>query len=175
MPIIAREPESNRDFVPAPPGTHIAVCCDVVDLGVLEVTYAGEAKRQHKVTLVWQIEETMADNRPFLVRKRYTLSLHQKAALRKDLEAWRGRPFSTEELQGFDLEVLIGKGCMLSVIHNPGSNGGTFANVAAIMKLPKGAPALQVRDYVRVCDREPGDQQTAPENRWEVSEDDVPF
>lgn len=181
MAIIAKETGSNRDFIPAPAGTHSAVCCDVVDLGVLEVSFGGETKKQHKVNLVWQIEEVMQDNRPYLVRKRYTLSLHEKAALRKDLEAWRGRPFTSEELQGFDLEVLIGKPCMLSVIHNPGKAGGVFANVVAIMKSPKGVPALTVRDYVRVSEREPAAQQQAPESQvpeWDggpISDDDIPF
>ncbi len=175
MAIIAKEP-AGRDFIPAPSGTHIAVCCDVVDLGVLEVSFGGESKQQHKVNLVWQIEEVMSDNRPYMVRKRYTLSLHEKAALRKDLESWRGRTFTPEELQGFDLEVLIGKGCILSVIHNPGNKGGVFANIAAIMKLPKGAPTLTVRDYVRVCDREPEPQSKAPEQDWgPINDDDVPF
>ena len=34
--------------------------------------------------------EQMSDGRPFTISKRYTWSTHEKATLRKDLEAWRG-------------------------------------------------------------------------------------
>ena len=43
----------------------------------------------------------MPDGKPFLVRRRYTASLHEKSALRKDLESWRGRAFTNVELDGF--------------------------------------------------------------------------
>lgn len=182
MPIVAKETSSNRDFIPAPAGVHAAVCCDVVDLGVLEVTFGGKTKKQHKVRIVWQIEEVMEDNKPYLVGKRYTLSLHEKAALRKDLESWRGRPFTQEELQGFDLEALIAAPALLNVVHNPGREGGVFANIASIMKLPKTMNTLKIRDYVRVCERAPEASNTwngavAPESPWpaEVADDDVPF
>ena len=36
MPIVAK---ASADFTPAPAGTHAATCVDVVDLGILEVTY----------------------------------------------------------------------------------------------------------------------------------------
>jgi hypothetical protein len=114
----------NSDYIPAPEGTFSAVCCDVVDLGMLEVTFGGKTKEQHKIWIVWQIEEVMADNRPYTVRKRYTLSLHEKASLRKDLESWRGRAFTASELEGFDVETVLGVACMLNVIHAAGSQGG---------------------------------------------------
>lgn len=182
MPIIAKESSSNRDFIPAPAGVHPAVCCDVVDLGVLEVTFGGKTKKQHKVRVVWQIEEVMADNKPYLVQKRYTLSLHEKAALRKDLESWRGRPFTPEELSGFDLENLIAAPALLNVVHNPGREGGVFANIASIMKLPKGMTQLTVHDYIRVCERKTEATETwngAPvtDPSWDggITDDDVPF
>ena len=173
MAIIAKS--SGGNFNPAPAGAWSSVCCDVVDLGILKVSYGGKEKEQHKVRLSWQIEEEMQDGKPFLVSKRYTLSLHEKAALRKDLESWRGRAFTDEELKGFDLEVLIGVPCMLSVVQvKSPTTGDTYANIAAIMKLPKSTPALGVRDYVRVQDREAKDE--GPENHpMEITDDDVPF
>jgi hypothetical protein len=49
---------------------------------MIEVTYLGKTQRKHKVTLVWQIDEDMDDGKPFLVRRRYTCSLHEKACCR---------------------------------------------------------------------------------------------
>ena len=171
MPIIAKA--SGTNFAPAPEGTHSAVCVDVVDLGILEVTYSGKTSKQHKIKIVWQIEEDRDDGQPYQVNKRYTLSLHEKASLRKDLESWRGRSFSDSELEGFDVEAVIGVGCLLNIIHNKGRDGGIFANVAGVMKLPKGSPTIKMRDYVRVSDRVPEAQAQA--NSLEIDDSDIPF
>jgi hypothetical protein len=152
MPIMARD---KGNFVPAPAGTHAAVCVDVEDLGLVKIAYADETSEKHMIYLHWQIDELNGEGYPFRVRKRYNLSLHEKATLRKDLESWRGRAFSTEELHGFDVEVLIGVPALLSVIHNPGRSGGVFANVQAIMRLPKSMTAPEPDStYIRVCNRE---------------------
>jgi hypothetical protein len=172
MPIIAKASGSN--FVPAPAGAHAAVSVDVVDLGTLEVTYAGKTKKQHKIEIVWQIAEDMEDGRPYRVKKRYTLSLHEKAGLRKDLESWRGRAFTDAELDGFDVESVIGVPCLLNVIHNA-SGGSVYANVSTIMRLPKGMTAPTQRDYVRVIDREPKQGEPAPQWNPEITDDDIPF
>lgn len=177
MAIVASA-KSGSDYAPAPAGTHPAVCCDVVDLGTLEVTFGGKTKSQHKVNIVWQIEELREDGKAFTVRKRYTLSLHEKSSLRKDLESWRGKAFTKEELEGFDLEVLIGVGCMVNVIHAPKKDGGSpWANVTGVMKAPKGMPTPKIVDYIRVCDRKEEDMnQAQPESRdYEITDDDVPF
>lgn len=174
MPIIAKKKASNPDFIPAPAGAHAAVCVDVVDLGMLEVTYGNKKKSQHKIRIVWQIAEMMADYKPYLVSRRYTNSLHEKASLRKDLESWRGKPFTEAELNGFDLENLLGAACYVNVIHNV-KDGDTFANVTSIMRLPKGMEAPKARDYVRVCDRPAEDQQHDDGAFAGITDDDVPF
>lgn len=180
MPIFASA-SGGTEYKPAPAGSHVAVCCDVVDLGVLEVTFGGKTKKQHKVNIFWQLsEELRDDDKPFIVRKRYTLSLHEKAALRKDLEAWRGRAFSNEELDKFDLENLLSVGCYVSVVHQTKADGsGTWANVASIMKLPKGVPTPKIVDYARVCDRKEAEGEPPPPDidtsGMGVDESDIPF
>lgn len=172
MPIIAKK-TGGGNFIPCPPGQFSAVCCDVVDLGVLEVSFGGKKKKQHKIYISWQVEEVMPDNRPFLISKRYTLSLHEKAALRKDLEAWRGRGFSEEELDGFDVESVIGAPCLINAVKN-----GEYTNVASIGRLHKSMTPLQVRDYVRVKDRPKTDEVQQQENQqWaeQYTDDDISF
>lgn len=170
MGIVAKD--SGGNFTPAPAGAHAAVCVDVVDLGILEVTYAGVTKSQHKIRIAWQIAEDMENGKPFLVQKRYTLSLHEKAALRKDLESWRGKAFTPQELGGFDVENLLHAPCMLNVIHET-KDGKTYSNIASIMRLPKGMLPPVPRDYIRVIDRTPEGQQ--PPASEEIGDDDVPF
>lgn len=170
MPIIASAGDSKA-FTPAPAGLHQAICCDVVDMGVLEVTYAGQTKKQHKVRIVWQIDERMEDGKPFIAQKRYTLSLHEKSTLRKDLESWRGRPFTDEELRSFDLEKLLSANCQIN-IQNIEKQGKTYANVVSIVPLGRGMSKIHVRDYVRVQDR---DQATQEPEVPELTDDDIPF
>jgi hypothetical protein len=176
MAIVAKK--TGTIFIPAPGGTWAAVCVDVVDLGTLEVNYGGKSKKQHKIRLVWQISELMSDTKPYIVQKRYTLSLHDKAQLRKDLESWRGKQFTADEEEGFDLEVLIGIPCLLNVIQVK-KESDTFANVAGIMRLPKGMEAPRARDYIRVVDREPedgGGGQLEDDSAFAgITDDDVPF
>lgn len=64
----------------------------------------------------------------------YTASLSEKANLRKHLEAWRGKKFTPEELEGFSLTNILGAPCMLSVIH---SDQGK-AKISSVSQIPKG-------------------------------------
>lgn len=180
MPIYASA-GSGTKFTPAPAGTHAAVCCDVRDLGVLSVEWQGQTKKQHKILVSWQIDEARDDGKPYLVSRRYTLSLHEKSGLRKDLESWRGRPFSEGELQQFDVETIMGKPCLLNVIHRT-SGGDTYANVAGVMAMPKNMPAPAVRDYVRFVDRtEANTEALADSEHYEsavasaITDSDIPF
>ena len=69
------------------------------------------------------------------ISKSYTVSLHEKAGLRKDLAAWRGRDFSEEEAKAFDVSKLIGAYCMVNVTTSE-ANGKTYTNVAGLTPLP---------------------------------------
>lgn len=171
----------GKTFDPAPAGVHQGVCVDVVDLGMLDVTWQGKTKQQHKINVAWQIAERREDGKPFLVFKRYTLSLGEKATLRKDLESWRGKAFTREEELGFDVERVIGKNCLLNIQHNE-SGGKTYANVVSIMPLVKGMPEITAVDYVRKKDRQEtgsdarhiSDEEIAGSSAL-VTDDDIPF
>lgn len=168
--------ELGKTFEPAPAGVHQGVCVDVVDLGILDVTWQGKSKQQHKINLAWQISETRHDGKPFLVVKRYTLSLNEKATLRRDLESWRGRAFTRDEEMGFDVESVIGANCLLNIQHNEVGDK-TYANVVSIMPLVKGMPKMKAADYVRKQDRQ-DQSHHQPDDAHELSpvtEDDIPF
>lgn len=184
MAIIATaKGESGQTFQPAPAGVHQAVLVDVVDLGVLDVTWQGVTKRQHKVNLAWQINEARDDGKPFLVFRRYTLSLGEKSNLRRDLESWLGRKFTREDEMGFDVESMLGRNCLINITHNtPQGSDKTYANVASVNPLMKGMPAISARDYVRKVDRTP--EQASQVNGHEahdemnpppITDDDIPF
>jgi len=130
-----------RDFEIAPAGNHVAICYAMVDLGQQHVVFNNEEKWQRKVYIGWELSnEQMADGRPFMVSRQFTMSLHEKSTLRAILESWRGRPFTDDELMGFDLKNILSKPCMVNVVHATGNNGRTYANVKSIATMPKGMP-----------------------------------
>ena len=130
--------ESGSGFEKCPEGNHLAVCYEVIDLGTQETTWDGETKRQRKIWIGWETSsEQMEDGRPFVIGRRYTLSSNEKSTLRKDLESWRGKKFSDEDIAKFDIKDLLGCACFLNVVHvNKGDR--TYANITTVAALPKG-------------------------------------
>jgi len=148
MPIIATGGDT-KTFTPAPEGTHQAVCVDVIDKG-MQPNKFKEGALQHKIDIAWEINELRDDGKRFVVYKRYTLSLNDKANLRHDLQSWRGKAFTFDELAGFDVETVKGANCLVNVQHNKSADGSrTYANVMSIAPLIKGMPKIALKDYVR--------------------------
>lgn len=139
--IMARD-SGGKEFKKLSPGAHFAICNMVVDCG-LQPGFSG--KPQRKVYLRWEAPDERVEWKdkegrehegPCAIGRFYTLSLSEKAALRKDLENWRGRTFTDEELKGFDISTVLGKCCQIMVTHAE-ANGKTYANITGIMGLSK--------------------------------------
>ena len=134
----------GSSFTPVPQGVHVGRCYRVIDLGTQTSEFQGKQKKARKVMLAWELfgedEEgvplKMDDGRPLSISKRYTLSLSEKASLRADLEAWRGRAFTEDELVGFDLKHLLGVYAMINVTHST-KGDKTYSNVAGLSPIPK--------------------------------------
>lgn len=131
----------NYKRVPA--GAHVGRCFSLIDLGTqLSSGQYGE-KLQHKIQIKWELfgeDEQGAplisdDGSPMTISKSYTLSLSDKASLRKDLASWRGRDFTEEEAKAFDVTKLLGAYCMVNVTTSE-NNGKTYTNVAGLTPLP---------------------------------------
>lgn len=145
MSLIAKD-KGGGDFKPVPAGTHIAICTLIADMGVQP---AGKFKPRSQVFIRWELPGEViswkdGDGKehtgPMVIGKKYTMSLSEKANLRADLESWRGKMFSEQELAGFNITNILGKACMLGVTHNTVGTK-TYANIAAVMGLPKGTQA----------------------------------
>lgn len=132
-------PKNDGDFTPAPSGTHTAICYRLIDLGTQRVEWQGQVKMQHKILIGWELpDEQTDDGKPFTIHQRYTYSSSEKARLRNDLEAWRGKAFQDSDFGpgGFDIRNILGKGCLLSIVHAE-KDGKTYANLKSISALPK--------------------------------------
>ena len=145
MSIYATKPEGN-EFAKVEPGTYIARCYSMIEVGHVEKEFNGEKKKRHEVSITWELPEELAvfneekGPEPYVVSKTYTLSMHEKSALRKDLESWRGKGFTELEAAKFDITKLIGVPCILSIVHQPGKTDPSknYVVVSAISKLMKG-------------------------------------
>ena len=144
MPLIATAP-SSQEFAPIDAGTYLARCVQVLDLGTQTTEWMGEIKQTRKVRLAFETPtETKVfkeenGEQPYMLSKEYTLSLGEKANLRADLESWRGKTFTAEELEGFDLFTILGVPCMITVTHKTSKDGQkTFATITGISKIMKG-------------------------------------
>ena len=130
---------TNKSSETVPAGTFAARCYQIIDLGHQTTSFEGEVKVVPQVRITWELSELMADGRPFSISREYTATFGPKGNLRKMLEAWRGRPFTQEELGGFSLENVLGAPCLIGVVHKPSKDGTkVYANVNSVMALPKG-------------------------------------
>jgi hypothetical protein len=127
--------DTGGDFTPAPIGTHVARAIKLIDIGTHHGEYEGKPNVRNQVILQWELPlELMEDGQPFIVSKFYTNTLGEKGNLRADLKAWRTRDFTTEELMRFDLESVLGKPCMVTIMHTDKGK----AKVVSVTGMPKG-------------------------------------
>lgn len=159
MSITAKQPEQKFDLVPA--GNHLAICYQMIEIGTEERDYQGDKKSAYTVRVVWELpNEKKVFNeekgeQPFSIGKDYTLSMHEKANLRHDLQSWRGKSFTDQEASGFDITKLISKPCMLNVIHVQSNKGNVYAKIAGVTPVPKGmtVPAQTNESFVHSYDQ----------------------
>lgn len=161
MANIASDTGGGGDFKPVPAGNHVGICSMVVGLGKQRIQsqmYGESIKKQIYVawelpheTVTWTDKEGVERSGPMRIGKTYTMSLHENARLRADLESWRGRPFSDEERNGFDINRLAGAAAMINVLHETRGNK-TYANVVGVTPLPKGMEKPFLADGALIYD-----------------------
>lgn len=208
MGTVAKD-SGGGDFKLVPAGAHVAICDQVVDLGIQP---GGMYDPKQKVYLRWQIpgervkwtKDGQEHEGPAIIGRTFTLSLSEKGYLRPILESWRGRPFTPAELKGFDVKNVLGVPCMVQVTHETATSGKTYANVVAVMSMPKGVakpelngealhystdhPAQSVFDKLSPWIREKINARLSPEDAihkmaesetddpgYDKADDEVPF
>lgn len=140
---------STGDFKLPPAGSYLARLYRIIDIGTQTTEWMGKKKMQRKIICMFELHGedndgnalTTDEGKPLIVSKRYTLSLDEKATLLKDLQAWRGKDFTQEELDGFSLEVLLGKFCMVNITHSD-YEGKTYANISSVSQVPSALKKL---------------------------------
>lgn len=173
MSAVAKDSGSG-DFQKVPPGTHIAVCNMVVMLGWQPTAYQGEDTGfKPQVYIRWETPHERIEYEvdgvkkegPLCIGKTYTLSLNEKANLRKDLEGWRSKAFDKEELEGFDIDNVLGTCCQVIVTHRESASGRTYANVTGIAGFPKSMDRMKAENAL-ISYAEDNTKQFDKLNEW---------
>ncbi|MGN1271453.1 MAG: phage replication initiation protein, NGO0469 family [Clostridia bacterium] len=128
-------------------GVYTAISSAIIDLGIQTSEKFGNTQR--KFMMIWNILgeeiEVNGEKLPRTMSKEYSFSLSEKSTLRKDLQAWRGKMFTDEELQGFNLLNILNKPCQLQIILEE-KNGKQYNNIVSIMSLPKGTTVENLKN-----------------------------
>lgn len=145
MGFLAKD-SGGGNFKKVPPGAYIGRCFSLIDLGTQFTDGAFGPKSQHKIKIGFELfgEDDNGDpltidvdgkEMPLTISKTYTVSLHEKAGLRRDLAAWRGKDFTDEEAKSFDVSKLLGAYAMVNVTTSE-TNGKTYTNIAGLTPIP---------------------------------------
>jgi hypothetical protein len=142
MSINATNTGVKRELIPA--GNYAARCYSMIHIGTVEEMIQGDIKRLNKVRITWELPTELRvfkeekGEQPMVISQEFTLSMNEKANLRKFLESWRGKGFTEEQAKNFDITVLLGVPCMLSVIHKVTKKGNEYETIASVAAMPKG-------------------------------------
>lgn len=135
---------SQSNFAPIPAGSYPARCYSVIHIGTIPVEWQGESRMVDKVRFGFEFPtETKVFNeekgeQPYVLSTEFTLAFSSKAKLRSFLESWQGKKLTDMEAIDTDVEELVGKEGLATVIHSEGKNGNTYANISSMSPLPKG-------------------------------------
>lgn len=144
MGIIAKSNGQDFENELLPAGSHVALCYAMVDLGTQETEFSGEKSKKRQVRVVWELsdEKKVFDEargeEPLSAGKNFTLSMHEKAGLRKFMENWRGLKYTEQQAEAVDITTMLGKACLLSISHGTNEKSGKeYAQINSASLLPK--------------------------------------
>lgn len=178
--VVLKETGGDFEYTPIPEGQHMGRLVSITELGTHLKTFSWKEKEVNEIRLCFELYPQDADDefvyqsevetkdkdwnvtgiekKPFLLFKTYTNSLSGQARLRQDLESWRGKSFTDEELKGFHVKKCLWIGALISIEQNEGKdkngkpNGKTYSNMKSISRLPKimvqALPEMLTKPYI---------------------------
>jgi len=151
-PITARG--SDAKFKAHPDGQFVGQCVDTIDLGEKIQDYPGTPSYLAPTcVLVFRTGERNDETGDYIdIAREFTVSMSDKANLRKFLEQWRGKPYTAEQIKdGVPLDKLTGNHGLLTIAHRTSAKQRTYANITACVGIPKqmAAGVVKYTDYVR--------------------------
>ncbi len=152
--MIVKNTGSNYEAPPA--GTHVARCISLIGIGTREKEWQGQKRLASEIVVIWELPfETDSEGKPFTISAFYTRSLADKANLRHALKNWRGRDFTPDELQAFEMKNVLDKGCQVVCTEN--DKGKVY--VTSVAGMPKGVVLPDRVNDLRYFDAEEWDAE----------------
>lgn len=159
--------DHDYSFELCPPGVHKARCSVICDLG-LKVSQYGS---QQKLYWAFEMVETRmeGEERPFSIGEQMTTKFGKNnsgepSRLRGRLEGWRGRNYTDEEAKaGPNLSAIIGKPCLINVMHETDDQGKTWPRIASIMPAKEDEVPQLHSESIFFSWEQPGQEASLPE------------
>lgn len=125
----------DGNFERAPAGNHPAVLIGLIDMGTQENNFQGNVTWQHRAYFVYElVNEKMqtAPGRNFILAVDLTVSMNEKAKLRKWIEARTGKqiPDGVE----YDISQELGQPVLLNVVLNKDG----YPKIESVGSVPRG-------------------------------------
>jgi len=139
-----KAPKNETTFEQLEEGSYPARLYSIIELGTETFKWQDEEKKAKKIRITFEIPGETKEfaegdgEKPYIVSKEFTFSMHPKSNLRPFIEAWTGKFKTDDEAYGLDIDDLIGKDGLASVVHNVGKDGRKWLDLSAIVPLPKG-------------------------------------
>lgn len=147
------EPTSGPGRFTAPEGLQQVVAVDGIYLGKTVEQYQNNPPRLvEKYAIVFQTADADPDTGTrYELSKEFTVSMHEKAGLRKFLSSWRGKAYTDEEAKRVPLHKTIGVNGMATVEHKVSAKGNTYAVITNITPLMRGVAPIEPEGYQRAA------------------------
>lgn len=137
--------QETKEFQLCPAGTFPARVVQLVHLGTADWYGKGEKKNNVRVTFELPTK-LMAKNEdgkelPFFISKEMSFSMYKEAGLRKITHACMNAALTDSEAEAFDVDEIVGKACLINVIHKAGKGDNadkTYANFESASPLVEG-------------------------------------
>lgn len=141
MPLNIKDAKKGAPAVTCPTGAHLARCYGLVDLGTHTTDGRFGKKTNRKIRFSFELpeEKHIFDEKrgpePLVIHHLTNFTSGPKSQLIKMLTGWRGKVFTPQELEDFDLKKVLGKACLLNVVHNE-KDGVIYANIENVTPVP---------------------------------------
>lgn len=140
--------EKARSFpLDVEPGSYMARCYRIVEIGTIPGEYKGEKSITRKIMFTYELPEEQKvwkegeAAKPVSISKVFsfytTSKPPKKTMLREFIEGWIGVGMTELEAKEMDVMDLLGKECVLTIIHKPKTDGSKKLEITGCAKLMK--------------------------------------
>lgn len=133
-------------FKQPPTGNQVARCYRILDLGTQHGDWQGKPTVNNQILLQFELPKQLMDNgEPYSVSifiNNFLGTKAKKSKLRILLETWRNKPFSEEEVARFDLNKVLGKAGIVTLIEKEAGGKVVIAGVGPLMDGMECPPAV---------------------------------